>query len=63
VSDTDWIEWNGGECPVDPDAKVAVRLRCGDPRPPSAAKLFRWRHLHEPVGEQFDIIAYRVVQS
>lgn len=24
---TDWIEWQGGECPVDPDTRIEVRFR------------------------------------
>jgi len=26
VKESEWIDWEGGECPVDPDS--AVRWRC-----------------------------------
>ncbi|ADE87911.1 conserved phage protein [Escherichia phage vB_EcoM_ECO1230-10] len=55
-----WIEWAGGECPVDSDAIVEVKYlkpsplhfnndRAGD---------FSWSH----TGSNGDIIAYRIVQ-
>lgn len=55
-----WIEWAGGECPVDSDAIVEVKYlkpsplhfnndRAGD---------FAWSH----TGSNGDIIAYRIVQ-
>lgn len=73
ATDSDWIEWKGGECPVDPDAQVHVRLRDGTNSetterrvlpvgsPMKAGPLF-WQH-----GGEFDpatdIIAYRVVSK
>lgn len=53
-----WIEWSGGECPVDPDMRVEYRLD----NPPAAdtdyAKNLDWR-ADDP---HLAIIAYRVVK-
>ena len=60
----DWIEWKGGECPVDEDTLVEVRYA----KQPVTAKGVRldghiragrlaWYH----DGEDDDIIAYRTV--
>lgn len=56
-SEDGWIEWNGGECPVNLDAMVKVQFRDGDMDYSDARKLY-WRH-HASAG---DIIAYRVVK-
>lgn len=55
-----WIEWHGGDCPVDSDAIVEVRFRN-----PSRNKFnndragdFYWAH----TGSNADIIAYRLQQ-
>lgn len=54
----DWIEWNGGECPVAASAIVQRKYRDGaDGFMKAPAAYFRWTHL----GEDSDIIAYRVV--
>lgn len=55
--DDGWIEWHGGECPVDAGTTVEVKMLSGetDVRP---AYQYRWNH----VGYFNDIIAYRVVQ-
>ncbi len=29
TGETDWIEWNGGECPVDPETPIRVRTKDG----------------------------------
>lgn len=59
-----FIPWHGGECPVDPDTIIEVKLR-GDPDyawMPDSAEGLRWCHLksadHPGSG---DIVAYRVV--
>lgn len=51
-----WIEWSGGECPV--DAEVLVDLKWGDGFMPKGAKprAFRWKHL----DSMPNIIAYRL---
>jgi hypothetical protein len=60
---TEWIEWNGGECPI-PDAEAGeyeIRLRDGTEeikyRP---ATFWRW----DRVGDRrYDIIAYRLIEK
>lgn len=66
---TDWIEWNGGECPVGDDQRVDVRFRDGDRDPFQVAGFWRkvrdfWRHEGgEFSGPASDIIAYRVLSA
>lgn len=58
--ETDWIEWQGGECPVDPETRVDVRRTYGDQYYgllACDAGGWGWR------GSRRDIIAYRVVQA
>lgn len=61
-ADTDWIEWNGGKCPVPPSSFVAIQLRCepdrGDHGIHTAGRLV-W----EDRNSGGDIIAYRVVAA
>lgn len=60
-----WIEWGGGDCPVEPEA--LVNIRCAHERlwpssvkcRPSKAVALRWDHL----GLGGDIIAYREVSA
>lgn len=57
-----WIQWAGGECPVDSDAIVEVKYR--SPKPyqynnyNDRAGYFDWEH----IGSNADIIAYRLQQ-
>jgi hypothetical protein len=54
-----WIEWYGGECPVDEGTPVEIEMRCGDKtRVAAEAGCFRWSH----EGAKGDIIRYRVVK-
>ena len=42
-----WIEWRGGECPVDPDTVVMVKLRSNDDEFQSRQRRagnLRWAH-------------------
>ena len=68
----DWIEWEGGECPVEPGMMVEVRYRPSHPllpvseSSPARAGWFKlqgssdwWRH--ESQVRTNDIIAYRVL--
>jgi hypothetical protein len=52
----EWIEWNGGECPV--DGKTWVRIKCKDSTPNATyeARSLDWKH----TGAWSDIIAYRL---
>ena len=68
-SDSDWISWSGGECPVPKGTPVMIRLRNGEEHGPfpalrlasvidiDASNSF-WIH-H---GFLVDIIAYRIVK-
>lgn len=49
----EWIEWKGGECPVDGDTLVAYELRDGR-RNCNKAGWLGWFHY----GSDIDIIAY-----
>lgn len=56
----DWIQWHGGECPVDSDAIVEVKYRKPSPYEfnNDRARYFDWSH----DGFGGDIIAYRLQQ-
>ena len=62
----DWIEWKGGECPVDPHTRVMVKCAgFGDETDTADAGVYSlgdgddwWRHNEKPT----DIIAYRIVE-
>lgn len=58
---TDWIEWNGGECPVDGLTSVDYRMRTdrADEANRDVASMLRWDH--QRTGG--DIIAYRLVDA
>lgn len=55
-----WIEWHGGDCPVDSDAIVEVKYRIPKPYQYNnyndRAGDFDWEH----IGSNADIIAYRL---
>lgn len=61
-----WIDWHGGDCPVDPTDVVDIRLRGdhGKDRDVSdfgAADSFRWDHLKtDGYAGNGDIVAYRI---
>ena len=52
-----WIEWNGGECPVQKSTRVEVRYRCGSKGPAGLAGGWRWSNK----DCDYDVIAYKVV--
>ena len=54
-----WIKWNGGECPVPPDASVEVNFRCGIIKQVAPAKNYRWSH----DGDGLDIAEYRTISE
>lgn len=51
-----WIEWGGGERPVDGESIVDVKQRDNWTSEGDAAKCWKWNH----VGDYADIIAYRL---
>jgi hypothetical protein len=55
--DDDWIEWNGGDCPVGPDVRVGAVTRGGYQCTRRAGDLW-WNH----IDVLSDIIKYRVVK-
>ena len=54
---SDWIKWNGGECPVPPDTMVEVKFRRGAPEREERAGRYFWNH----EGEDDDIVEYRTI--
>lgn len=59
-STNNWIEWNGGECPVAAKDKIDVLYRDGD----TSTNILRpWQMRWTNYGLDGDIIAYRVVEE
>ena len=59
---TDWIKWNGGECPIKSDKTwVEVKLPDGCITRSAQGKSWRWTWNHE--GKGGDIIAYRITED
>lgn len=56
MSDIEWIEWAGGDCPVAGDTRVDVRLRDGSEYRCNVGVL-EWDH----ISDDSDIVAYRVL--
>ncbi len=54
---SEWIEWGGGECPLPHGVKHEVKFRNGTVINDDAPDGWSWGH----VGEDDDIIAYRVI--
>jgi hypothetical protein len=66
LAERDWIEWSGGECPIDLYAFAEVRFRGGDRGiAPALHWIDRWSNAWEHKGpcRSEDIIAYRVVTA
>lgn len=57
--DNDWIEWNGGECPVDAETIVSLKCREFPVLIARKAKNIRWHH----DGKFDDIVAYKLEKS
>jgi len=56
--DDGWIEWKGGECPVEIGTPIDLKFRDGALWLNDIASYLDWRHM----GDSRDIIAYRVVK-
>lgn len=56
-----WITWHGGECPVDGDVVVQVKIRDGEPKwgGVETAESWYW-YVNEADEVDEDIIAYRI---
>lgn len=61
-ADDGWIEWAGGECPVDNLRHVEVKLRDGFINSTSLAGELGWGWCLDEEWAESDIIAYRVVK-
>lgn len=60
--DVEWIQWDGGECPVAPDAMVMVEMRC-EAKEERQADQLRWTHIKsDAVPGMGDIMAYYVTK-
>lgn len=56
---SEWIKWEGGDCPVPPDTKVFVRLRGGvEHTYGTSADVYMWDHDYNGG----DIVAYKVAE-
>jgi hypothetical protein len=53
-----WIDWLGGDCPVDRDVTVQVQYRAEDFGDTGNAGGFRWNL----TGKASDIVAYKIVK-
>ena len=60
VCEPQWIEWHGGECPVDGDTLVDVKYGDLSKKPLSPADSLLWDHT---VQSGQNIIAYRVIEQ
>ena len=57
--DDGWIEWGGGDCPVDRVTEVEVKFKSGTHDPGASAHIWDWTY-NNPNDDH--IIAYRVVK-
>jgi hypothetical protein len=58
----DWIEWNGGECPIPNDTLHEVKLRSGTISKDRDPQTWAW-YRSEDQSYYGDIIAYRILPS
>lgn len=66
TTNTDWIEWAGGECPVPGDTRVEVWLKC-EPTESEALQYIErparyWENVWQRKSGGNRIIAYRIVK-
>ena len=59
---TDWIKWNGGECPIKSDKTViSVMYKSGESSFQGPSRDWNWKWLYR--GKGGDIIAYRITED
>jgi hypothetical protein len=58
VEESEWVPWSGGECPVDDECTVIVKLSDGTLCEPDLACHFVWTHADQKYCD--NIIAYRI---
>lgn len=62
-----WIEWKGGECPVEAGTRIVVRFRKERQARPEVInpthmpRTLRWSHSNDPAEMEWDIVDYRVL--
>jgi hypothetical protein len=56
-----WIEFSGGECPVQSGTYVEVKQRRGNTTTAILAESISWEWRKEPWNKDLDIVAYRIV--
>ena len=52
-----FIEWKGGECPLEPDTKVEIKMVSGY-IDGGRARDYDWNHIE---GDEGNIVGYRVL--
>lgn len=58
----EWIEWGGGDQPLDDYEMVEVRFRNGSIEAGEFAHCYEWNHgYHDLSTTSVDIIAYRII--
>ena len=62
---TDWIEWQGGKCPVDAETVVQIKLGNSEHEiaEPLEAIYWLWEHTPEAVNGDYHITAYRIIPA
>jgi hypothetical protein len=50
-----WLEWNGGDCPLDADAVLDIKMRDGETELNQRAGWYYWVHNND----DGDIVSYR----
>ncbi len=63
TTQSDWIEWEGGKCPVPDQTRVSVRFRNGSIDYADYAGIWSWEWRLGPTPNAGDIIAYRVLDA
>lgn len=56
---SEWIKWEGGECPVSLNTKIEVEFRNGKLWGNKETEWYSWNHRNHP----YDIVAYRVIKD
>lgn len=65
TTDSEWIAWGGGACPVEPETEVEVHTTysfTNYQEKPIWSRAYRCDWNHSPTRPSSDIIAYRIVK-
>ena len=63
TTQSDWIEWRGGECPVPDQTKVSVLFRNGSIDYVGSAGIWLWEWQPNQPPNAGDIVGYRVLDA